>query len=449
MSDSSPDSSANDPVQDSIESQDNQVQASVLDGSRVSDSWTEQDTGWMLNLFGTAVGAGIMYLPISAGSGGIWPLVILALLTGPMVWLAHRNLVRFCLSSSDPTANITGTVREHFGEKAGRVLTFAYFLSIYPIMLLYGIGITNVVSSFFEYQLHIDSIPRIWLSLVLVAGLIGIILAGETWMLRCVKMMVYPLVAILCCISLYLIPWWNGAVFDQPITAPDMMMALFITTPLLIFSFNHSPACSVFAQNYRLRYGSGEACARKTSVILRRNTMLLLAVIMLFVFSCVLSLTPEQLAQAKAENVPVLSVLASTSDNPVFSVVAPAMAFLAIASSYFGVYLGTLEGFQGIVTQQWITRNIQRPLNPNALRRISVIFMLVTGWLTAYANWSVIGMVEMLVVPVLATILYFMPVYAMYRVECLKPYRNLLLDAFTVMAGIVAVSGFFVDKFFI
>ena len=441
-----PDSLSDSPI-DSTEQ--TEFSAGNTSTSNAAIRWTDKDTGWMLNLFGTAIGAGVLYLPINAGAGGIWSLIVLTVLAGPMVWLAHRNLVRFCLSSSDPASNITGTVREHFGEHAGQILTVAYFLSIYPILLLYGIGITNVVNSFIEHQLHWQPLPRGVLSLALVVALIAVMHAGEAWMLRFVKLLVYPLVAILCCISLYLIPRWNGAVFDQPISMPDMMLALFITTPLLIFSFNHSPACSVFAQTYRLKYGDGELCARKTSLILRRNTMLLLMVIMLFVFSCVLSLTPEELMQARSENVPVLSVLASSSGNPVFAVVAPAIAFLAIASSYFGVYLGTLEGLQGIVTQQWVRHNIRKPLSPTALRRCSVLFMLLTGWITAYANWSVIGMVEMLVVPVLATILYLMPVYAFYRVEKLKKFRSFWLDAFTVMVGIIAITGFLVDKWFI
>ena len=440
-----PDSSSDSPLDTA-----DQTKISAGNGSQKADlRWTDKDTGWMLNLFGTAIGAGVLYLPINAGAVGIWPLIVLAVFAGPMVWLAHRNLVRFCLSSSDPAANITGTVREHFGEHAGQILTVAYFLSIYPILLLYGIGITNVVNSFVEHQLQWQLLPRGGLSLVLVMALIAVMHTGEAMMLRFVKLLVYPLVAILCCISLYLIPRWNGAVFDQPVSMPDMVLALFITTPLLIFSFNHSPACSVFAQTYRLKYGDGELCTRKTSLILQRNTMLLLAVIMLFVFSCVLSLTPQELMQARDENVPVLSVLASNSGNPVFSVVAPAIAFLAIASSYFGVYLGALEGLQGIVTQQWVRHNIRKPLSPTALRRCSVLFMLLTGWITAYANWSVIGMVQMLVVPVLATILYLMPVYAFYRVEKLKKFRNFWLDAFTVMVGIVAITGFLVDKWLI
>ncbi|NAX38308.1 HAAAP family serine/threonine permease, partial [Vibrio sp. V27_P1S3P104] len=50
--------------------------------------WNTHDTYWLLSLFGTAVGAGILFLPINLGLGGFWPLVILALLAYPMTYLS-------------------------------------------------------------------------------------------------------------------------------------------------------------------------------------------------------------------------------------------------------------------------------------------------------------------------------------------------------------------------
>ena len=422
------------------------IQGQQIDRSAVM-KWTAKDTGWMLNLFGTAIGAGVLYLPITAGAGGIWPLIIMSVLVGPMVWLAHRNLVRFCLSSSNPQGNITSTVVEHFGESAGRWLTLAYFLSVYPILLLYAIGITNVVLSYIEHQLHLTPPSRGALSLGLVSLLILAMHTGESWMLRAVKIMVYPLVLTLIAISIFLMPDWNGAVFDQPVMLTDSLLTLFIASPLLIFSFNHSPACSAFAHSYQARFSHNSLCQQKTNQVLRYNTLLLLTVILLFVFSCVLSLSPQELLQAREENVPVLSVLAYRSDNPIFSVIAPLIAFLAIASSFFGVYLGALEGLQGFVIQQWTRHNIHSPLHRSAIHRGSIVFILLTCWLAGYANWDVINMVEMLVVPVLATILYLMPVYAFYRVPSLKPFRKPALDAFVVMVGLMAISGFFVGKY--
>jgi serine transporter len=81
-------------------------------------SWNRQDTTWMLGLFGTAIGAGTLYLPINAGLGGFWPLVVLALLAFPMTFYAHRGLTRFVLSGREG-ADITEVVEQHFGIKAG------------------------------------------------------------------------------------------------------------------------------------------------------------------------------------------------------------------------------------------------------------------------------------------------------------------------------------------
>ena len=41
---------------------------------------------WALGLFGTAVGAGVLFLPINAGMSGFWPLIIMTLIVGPMTY---------------------------------------------------------------------------------------------------------------------------------------------------------------------------------------------------------------------------------------------------------------------------------------------------------------------------------------------------------------------------
>ncbi|MCV5216775.1 hypothetical protein OFC53_36685, partial [Escherichia coli] len=61
---------------------------------------------------------------------------------------------------------------------------------------------------------------------------------------------------------------------------------------------------------------TGDDADAKAELILRRTSIMLIAFVLLFVFSCVLALSPEQLAQAKAQNVSVLSYLANATDNP-------------------------------------------------------------------------------------------------------------------------------------
>ncbi len=52
----------------------------------------------MLGLYGTAIGAGVLFLPINAGVGGMIPLIIMAILAFPMTFFAHRGMTRFVLS---------------------------------------------------------------------------------------------------------------------------------------------------------------------------------------------------------------------------------------------------------------------------------------------------------------------------------------------------------------
>ena len=220
-----------------------------------SRGWSKQDTTWVISLFGTAVGAGILFLPINAGMGGFWPLVVMALLVGPMTYLAHRGLARFVLSSEQPNADITQVVEEHFGVGAGKLITLLYFFAIYPIVLIYGVGITNTVDSFLVNQLQMSAPPRWILSIVLIMGMMSVMLAGEKLMLKVTEFLVYPLIAILAGISLYLIPDWTGAALEQVPSAKDFATTLWLTIPVLVFSFNHSPAISSFSLAQRRDHG--------------------------------------------------------------------------------------------------------------------------------------------------------------------------------------------------
>lgn len=152
--------------------------------SRSSSKWTYKDFTWALSLFGTAVGAGVLFLPIKAGAGGFWPLVILALIAAPMTWFAHKSLARFVLSAKNPDADITDTVEEHFGKAGANLITFAYFFAIYPIVLIYGVGITNTVDSFLVNQMGMESIPRWLLSGCLIAAMTCGVVFGKELMLK-------------------------------------------------------------------------------------------------------------------------------------------------------------------------------------------------------------------------------------------------------------------------
>ena len=150
----------------------------------VSSKLNKVDLAWVLNLFGTAVGAGVLFLPINAGMSGFWPLVAMAVIVGPMTYFSHRGLARFVLSSAKPGSDIIEVLEEHFGKTAGKLINLLYFFAIFPILLIYGNGITNTVDSFLVNQLGMASPSRALLSFVLIASLIGVLLLGECFVLK-------------------------------------------------------------------------------------------------------------------------------------------------------------------------------------------------------------------------------------------------------------------------
>lgn len=402
----------------------------------VRTGWSRYDTTWMLSLFGTAVGAGILFLPINAGIGGFWPLVVMAVLIWPMTYLSHRALSRFVCSSARPGSDITEVVAEHFGTGAGRFITIMYFFAIYPIVLIYGVGITNTVDSFLANQLGVVPPPRWLLSFLLVAGMMLVMIAGERVMLIVTQWLVYPLVGILILVSLYLVPDWNLSMVQEWTPLGEGLSVIWLTIPVLVFAFNHSPAISQFSCALQRHYGD-EASPRADS-ILRNTAIMLFGFVMLFVFSCVLALTPAQLAEAKSQNLPVLSYLANVHATPFISYLGPIVAFVAIVSSFFGHYLGAAEGLHGIMRSTVVPDRSRMP--DRVLNALIAIFISVTTWMVAIMNPSILGMIESLSGPIIAAILYLMPMYAIHKVPALARFRGRPTNIFVIVMGLIAIS---------
>ncbi|WP_426132733.1 serine/threonine transporter [Pseudomonas sp. PWP3-1b2] len=399
--------------------------------------WTKHDTTWMLGLYGTAIGAGTLFLPINAGVGGFWPLIVLALLAFPMTFFAHRGLTRFVLSGT--SGDITEVVEEHFGVGAGKLITLLYFFAIFPILLVYSVALTNTLSSFMEHQLHVAPPPRAILSLVLILGLMAIVRCGQGVIVKAMSVLVYPFVAALLLLAVSLVPNWNGAFFasaSEGMPLPLFFKTLWLAIPVMVFSFNHSPIISAFAVDQKRVYGAG--AERKSSGILATAHGMMVLTVMFFCFSCVLALSPADLAAAKAQNISILSYLANHFQTPVIAYAAPLIALVAITKSFLGHYIGASEGFQGLIVKSLRGRN--RSLSAKWLERSTALFMVLTCWAVATFNPSILGMIETMGGPIIACLLFLMPMYAIHRVPALRQYSGQASNVFVVVIGLIALS---------
>ena len=396
--------------------------------------WTYHDTTWVLTLFGTAIGAGVLFLPINAGLSGFWPMVALALLAAPMTYFSHRALCRFVLSSDKAGSDITVVATDSFGHTLGSIITFIYFLSIFPIVLVYGVTITDIVGGMLVTFGSITPPPRWILSGIILFLMIAVVYGGQKIILSVTSWLVYPLVIILALIAFRLIPFWNTEMITAPLqSVKDISVTMWITLPVIVFAFNHAPVISYFSLSQRNEHGS--QARPKADQIILYTAIMLWVFVMFFVFSCVLSLSPEELQKAKDGGTDILTFIAIYhAKEPLIRYAGPIIAFTAVASSFFGHYLGTVEGLSGFICK------ISPTCKPKSLKWPIAIFMFASTWVTAILAPKALNVIESFSGPIIAVILFIMPMYAIHKLPALAPYRGKLSNIFIVIMGSLAIS---------
>ncbi len=73
-----------------------------------------------------------------------------------------------------------------------------------------------------------------------------------------------------------------------------------------------------------------------------------------------LSLSPQQLAEAKAQNLSILSYLANQYDTPIIARLSPIIAFVAITKSFLGHYIGAYESLRDLILEAAAARGKTR-----------------------------------------------------------------------------------------
>lgn len=422
--------------------------------------WQKEDTTWSLALFGTAIGAGVLFFPIRAGYGGLIPIVIMLFLAFPIAFYSHRALARFCLSGKSTSGDITQTVEEHFGKTGGIIMTFMYFFAICPLLWIYGVTMTNTFMSFWTEQLGFAPLSRAWVAFGSLLILSVVITFGKDMMVKVMSYLVWPFIACLLIISLLLIPYWNVSVFDAlnnshaTILGPDgifntsdgLINTVWLGIGIMVFSFNFSPIVSSFCVSQRETYeakGGMELVEKKSTQMIRRASILMVSVVMFFAFSNLFALSPENMAEAKEMNIPVLTYLAyhfggETTLGKIFFYAAPIIALVAIFKSFFGHYLGTLEGLNGLIIR-FGYQGDRTKITPTKLNLISMAFIMSSTWLVAYLDPNILDLIEQMGAPIIAMLLCLLPMYAINKIPALSRYKGLPSNYFVTAIGILTI----------
>ncbi|MDY3127394.1 MAG: aromatic amino acid transport family protein [Corynebacterium sp.] len=375
---------------------------------------------WALALFGTAVGAGILFLPISAGSFGFWPLVIMTVLIGPIVFFFHRTYSRIISVSGETGKDILETVAHLTGRKRGLLVAVLYWFSIYPTVLIYGVSVTNTANSFIVNQLNGPEIARPLIAVACVGVLTAVFTFGKKTVLKVSNALVYPLVISLAAVSVYLIPRWDFASFRSFEPDTSIVAGVLLMLPVLIFSMSHMAAISQLVLD--MQRDHADDLDKRVSQVDLVAVAMLVSFTMIFTWSCALAMGAEGLMEADAENLPVLPYFANVTDTPFMAYLAPIVTLCAIATSYFGHMLGTEESFRYMFRA--FAPDTAEKVKPQTMSYAIYAFVFVTATAVAILNPSVLDMISIIGGLILAFIVGMLPFLVFATTKHMRKYAR-------------------------
>ncbi len=392
-------------------------------------SWRWQDNIWTLGLYGTAVGAGTLFLPVEIGTRGPVIFLVMLLLGLPLSLIPHLLLCRVYMReerSENGTLPIFGSFFSGRGEK---LITLFYCATFFPVTLVYGVALVNALDNFLVERLHFTALSRGPLTFIVVAALYVVLSKGRDRVVATMSALALPFATSVLLIAVSLIPGWHlsnvtGAVTEvQSTPLPVTLKGIWLTLPLITFSFCCAPMVSPLTSYYREKKAEGEG---KALFVIRVAYMAIFASIIFFVLSCVLSIPHESFMRAKAENLNVLSVIRGSGNFSLIYYVAPFIAIIGMTKSFLGVGLSVAETFGQLVA------SVSGKKATTSKRVASLALFLLTLSIV-YANPDVLNLIETFCGPLIAVILFLIPAWLIYTRPALAELRG--KTVFLVMLG--------------
>lgn len=407
----------------------------------MSKIWSKEETLWSFALYGTAVGAGTLFLPIQLGAAGAVVLFITALVAWPLTYWPHRALCQFILSANTPAnVGITGAVTHYYGKKIGNLITTLYFIAFFVVVLIYAVAITNSLAEQIARYRPVDLPLRALLSLGVVLLLNLIFLTGRQTTIKVMGMLVFPLIAYFLFLSIYLTGSWQPSLLTSRIEVnAHTLHQVWLSIPVMVFAFSHTPIISTFAIDRREKYG--EQAMGKCKKIMKVAYLIICLSVLFFVFSCLMSIPPSYINTAKNEGVTILSALSMMPNSPSWlSISGIIVAVVAMSKSFLGTYFGVIEGASEMVKSGLGQIGVRKSRSFN--RVMSILLVSAVTFIVCCINPNAISMIYAISGPLIAMILFIMPTLSTYIIPALKPYRS-IGSLITLVVGVLCVSVMF------
>lgn len=393
------------------------------------------DLSWTLSLFGAAVGAGILFLPVRAGLSGFWVTLILAVPMVPIIYCSHKLFASMAFHTEEP-CDYTCAVEELINPRIGAVTSVLFAGLLLVLLMAYTTALNNSLGELLVVQGAVDADPARgpWLSLGFLAVFFCLLGFGGSRVVGVLGALSGLLIVLLLATSLLMADLWHFGKVLSPPSGATMKKDALLLFPILVQSFIFFPALSSMVMVFRREQAGAAEGWRRTVRVIRNATLLLVCFTMFFVFSCLFALDPNQLGQAASMNLSALDIL-GRSGSPLLGDVGQFVSILALTTSFFGIFLGYRESGKRLLALE-------------GRRREEGIFLGLTFlvlWGVAVLDVSVIAILGEAGGPLSALFLFIIPAWAHIRQPGHLGEKRWLL-AFVLSVGAVQMCAYFLGS---
>lgn len=402
----------------------------------------------VLAFFGTAIGAGILFLPNQAAQGGIWVLLATSLLVWPTISIGH-SYYALIASRTETGSDFASAVTTWLPRQA-TVLKLLFVAWLFVLLMAYSIGLSESLRVVLteHHFINAETASPLWLPLSILTFLCLAIILAKSILVELLGSLSLILAALLMTISLALIPSWNINIALASLTIPNPLHSLrqlIALYPILTTSFMFFPSLSELISELKTknisRHG-GEQLTRQTIAI---TTSIMMAFVLIFVSSFMVTISAENFAMANTRNISALDLLGSQLSKSWLSSLGHGVSILAQTTSFLGIYIGYNLALLSMIG------NNPNPLNQSGhnQRKNENLLLAITFCLLAPAVISDIKVMDILgiiVAPLGGLFLLIVPAAVAIKRREFSDARG-LQTKFCIASGILVITGYLFGSF--
>jgi serine transporter len=387
---------------------------------------------WTMSFVGTGIGAGILFLPLQAGIGGIFCFIISAVVAFFFSIISHKVYAKLAIDSEAPR-DYSMIVKRCLGRNFSIIVTVFFLILTLSYLAVYIIGLNVGVGHFLNTCGAPDGLEKsFYFTLSIVVILILIVSANPRLIIKIMGIVTFPLIVMLTCISVYLMRHWD---ISYLLVMPDrraFITGFFFNIPLLIFAVMFFPPITAMVRMYRSKLKSMKNVGRESYKTLMYTQFVLLGFIIFFTISSLLASNPEALHDGLLKNLSIMNVLSNIHNEPILRYVGPIVGICAILTSFLGYYFGAKECIRNLIRFFWElklgsekTSECNQLVNSSKVLYATNIFLGIFLIFVAVMNFNVEAVLGVICGPIIALILYITPFLVLKLNPKYKTYRGI------------------------